>query len=796
MPSFFEGIFLYEYIKIEIISFVLYLYFNFEAVMKKLFLIYIFLLLIPNGFAQSNLLWQGYFSYKNVKDISESSSRMYGASENALFSKDLATNDLKTTNTIDGLSGETISTIYHSQVFNKTLVGYENGLLIVINDSDGSMYSAIGILQKQIPANIKKINHFMEKDGVVYVSCDFGIVQFFLSNSEFGDTYFLGSSISDYLQVLQTTIYNNAIYAVTKYNGIKKGDLANPNLNDFSQWSQFDSGSWNGIATINNQLVASNTNNFFYKWNGTSFVSFYTFNQSTVDFRVFNNFLIATNPSRIVIINDLLSPITQIDNSSVSNEIPVFTCATVINDKIYIGTLENGLYTTGTTNQSVFENISPDGPLRNALFGINASTSNLWAVYGGYSADYNPYTYNSFGTVNTYGISKFNKNGWKHIPYSSVLGAKALTKITVNPNNTSQVFISSFNSGLLKVENDVPTFLYNQTNTGIDGIDPSGQRINGTAYDKTGNLWMYNCRSVKGVKVFKSTNVWQSVSVTAISSDVGQNDYGNVVIDKNGTKWYATSRDGVLAYNETSNPTFKKLSVGSDLGNLPIRKVRVVAIDNKNQLWIGTSSGLRVLSSVDSFQNDVQPKANSIIILEAGLAQELFYEQNITDIVVDGANRKWVGTSDSGVFLVSSNGQETIYHFTKSNSPLPSNALLDIDINPDSGEVFFATDKGMISFKGTSTKASDNLENVYVYPNPVRPEFSGTVKISGLLDKANIKISDIEGNLVYETTSEGGTIEWDTTAFGNYKVASGVYMIFISAQDGLETKVKKVMIIR
>lgn len=187
---------------------------------------------------------------------------------------------------------------------------------------------------------------------------------------------------------------------------------------------------------------------------------------------------------------------------------------------------------------------------------------------------------------------------------------------------------------------------------------------------------------------------------------------------------------------------------------------------------------------------------NPIIILEEGLAQELLYEQFITDIVVDGANNKWVGTADSGVFLLSSNGQETKYHFTANNSPLPSNIINDIDINSVTGEVFIATTKGLISFKGTATAANEDLNNVYVYPNPVRPEFEGTVKIAGLLNKATVKITDIEGNLVYETTSEGGTIEWDTTAFGKYKVASGVYMIFISAEDGIETKVKKVMIIR
>jgi hypothetical protein len=229
---------------------------------------------------------------------------------------------------------------------------------------------------------------------------------------------------------------------------------------------------------------------------------------------------------------------------------------------------------------------------------------------------------------------------------------------------------------------------------------------------------------------------------------------------------------------------------------LPFTDARALAIDNRNQLWIGTTKGLRILSDVNDFQTEDQLTTAPIIILEDNLAQELLYEQFITDIVVDGANNKWIGTADSGLFLVSPNGQETKYHFTVNNSPLPSNIINDIDINSATGEVFIATSKGMISFKGTATIASEDLSNVYVYPNPVRPEFEGTVKIAGLLNKANIKITDIEGNLVYETTSEGGTIEWDTTAFGKYKVASGVYMIFISAQDGVETKVKKVMIIR
>jgi ligand-binding sensor domain-containing protein len=273
------------------------------------------------------------------------------------------------------------------------------------------------------------------------------------------------------------------------------------------------------------------------------------------------------------------------------------------------------------------------------------------------------------------------------------------------------------------------------------------------------------------------------------------NSFGRMVIDKNGTKWITTSRDGVIGFNENGT-IFKKITLGSDLGNLPSSDARAVIVDNRNQLWIGTAKGLRIVPNITAFQTEAQINSSSIIIKDDNLAQELLFEQFITDIEVDGANNKWIGTADSGVFLVSPNGQETKYHFTTSNSPLPSNNINDIDINSATAEVFIATDKGMVSFKGVATGASEDLANVFVYPNPVRPQYEGTVKVSGLLTKATIKITDITGNLVYETTSEGGTIEWDTTAFGKYKVASGVYMIFISAEDGIETKVKKVMIIR
>nr|WP_315155480.1 two-component regulator propeller domain-containing protein [uncultured Flavobacterium sp.] len=766
--------------------------------MRRIVVFFYCLLVINVGFSQSQLSWQGYFSYNEIKDVAQSNSNLFAASENALFSKNTLSNVLKTTTTIDGLSGLTISALFHSATFNKTIVGYENGLLIVINEADGSLLKVVDIINKQLPANIKKINHFMEYQGILYVSCDFGIVQFNLNTQLFGDTYFIGD-LGKEISVKQTAVFEGNLYAASE-NGIRRAAITNPNLIDYQQWTMLLSDNWSGITAFGTDLYASTTNGAIYKYGLNSFSFVQSFGAPIVDLRSDANNLLVTTPSQISVFGSGLLLTKQINSNQILDKNPVFTCATIVNATLFLGTKENGLLATTLSVGAPIVDSTPQGPLRNAIFSFQVTPTALWAVYGGYTGDYNPYSYNNNGP-NLYGISRLNAQGWLSIPANDVLGAKSISRVTINPNDETKVYASSFFSGLLRIENEAPNLLYNQTNSGLESIAFLGPtyidvRINGTAFDKTGNLWVTNSRIENGLKVLKTNGQWQSYSLNTIAEKSIDVSMGRMVIDKNSTKWIASNTDGVLAFNESGTPTFKKITFGADKGNLPTTDVRALAIDTNNQLWIGTTKGLRVVSNVNNFQNTTALTIKPIIILEDEVAQELLFEQFINAIVVDGANNKWVGTADSGVFLLSSNGQKTLYHFTINNSPLPSNTINDIGINSVTGEVYMATTKGMISFKGVATGASDSLNNVYVYPNPVRPEFSGTVKIAGLLDRANIKITDIEGNLVHEAISEGGTIEWDTTAFGKYKVASGVYMIFISADDAVETKVKKVMIIR
>ena len=264
------------------------------------------------------------------------------------------------------------------------------------------------------------------------------------------------------------------------------------------------------------------------------------------------------------------------------------------------------------------------------------------------------------------------------------------------------------------------------------------------------------------------------------------------MIDKNNTKWFSSRLSGLFAFNETRNN--KAMKIGTNNG-LPSVGVRSIAVDYKNELWIGTSKGLRVIRNIDQFLTSTQLTATNIIIEEEGKAQELFYEQEILNITIDGSNNKWVSIADSGVFLISDRYQ-TLYNFTTANSPLPSNDVTAVTIDGSTGEVYFVTREGMVSFKNFATTPTADLDNIKVYPNPVKPGFSGDVKISGLVSEATVKITDIAGNLVHETKSLGGTVTWNTLSFSGSKVPSGVYMIFITSQDGELDVVKKVMIIR
>lgn len=757
-------------------------------------------------------LWEGYFSYNKVIDVVVGVDKIYGASENAIFSFDTKTKELEEVTTINGLSGETISTIYYSETYKLLVVAYQNGLIEIVFDNN-DVLSVVDILNKATVVDTdKKINHITAYNNYIYLSTGYGISVFDLERLEFGDTYFIGNSGAQ-IEVKQTAIFEGYIYAACfDGGGLKKAPIASSNLIDFENWEYVKTGNFYSVQANQHKLYAISIGRGLYEISSDDISAYlHLFPDIPLKTSSVNENLIVTTRNDVFVYDIDFNLIAQISGNDEFNS--YFNAAALIDDTIYIGTNDFGILSTTILDPVNYEEIHPDGPLLNLPFSIEADPEGVWVTYGDFGLFYNPYPLNSRG------VSRLNKGEWINTKYENVFGAKELNDISINPNNPNQVFISSFFSGMLEFGNGEPNILYNQTNSGLESMQLPGSpnyvdiRVSGSAFDSNGLLWSITSLVDRPLKSYNPTNNnWTSYEFNLIMENGFSNlGYGDLIVDSNNTKWVSSFTKGVIAFNENNgNPLMK--NIDDVEGNLPTVTVRAIAMDNRNQLWIGTDIGLRVLYNTTDFFTNEDVAADEVIILEDGIAQELLVDQFISDIKVDGSNNKWVGTVGSGVFYLSSDGQKTIYHFTTDNSPLPSNDINDISIDEANGLIYFGTSSGLVSFKSGGSESSDDLESIYAYPNPVRPNFDivdKKVTIKNVSENVNIKITDIEGNLVAEAQSkknlrynnynleiDGGTVFWNGKNMANNIVASGVYLIMISDLDTFETKVVKLMVIR
>ncbi|MCD2258024.1 type IX secretion system anionic LPS delivery protein PorZ [Psychroserpens luteolus] len=786
---------------------------------KRIICILLVLISFESNSQDFSTLWEGYFSFFDIKDVTQSSDKIYAASENAIFSYDIFTNEIETITTINGLSGETISTIRYSDNFNVLIVGYETGLMEIIFDSDSEILSVVDILEKEsISPTLKRINHFNEDNGLLYISTDFGVSVYDLEQLQFGDTYFLGNGGSQ-IVVNQTTISNGFIYAAcSSSNAIKKASLSNPNLIDFQQWTTVSFGDFAAIQQVGSKLYAVRFNNSIYEIVNDNLNLLLVYPTLPVDVRtVGDNLVVALQETVFVYDENFLEVQSASTNENFDTD---FTSATISENNIYIGTIGLGVLKTIQDTPDEYDIILPEGPLRNDAFKIQAGDGVLWVTYGDYNRSFNPSPFRQRG------VSVFREESWNNIPYDSLFNARNLCDIAINPFNPSQVFISSFQDGIVEINDEVPTIKYNQDNSGLESLIfppvPSFVSIRqaGSTFDRNGIMWTVTAKVDRALKSYDpSTNQWQGYSFSELLPDAlnGEQGFSDIVVGSGGMKWTTSFLNGVIGYN---TDTQQINNVSTEEQNMPSEQVRALALDSRNQLWIGTSKGLRVLFNTSNFVDDPDPRVNEIVILENGIPTELLSNQFITDIKVDGSDNKWVGTLDSGIFYFSPDGQETIFQFTTDNSPLPSNTITDISIDPQSGKVFIATTKGLVSFSSGGTKPKEDLEEAFVYPNPVRPEYNilgfddlndinKGIKISGLTENVNVKITDIEGNLVAEAQSrvnqrssnynfaiDGGTGIWNGKNLRGNVVASGVYLLLISDLDSFETKVLKLLIVR
>ncbi|MFD2822671.1 two-component regulator propeller domain-containing protein [Lacinutrix iliipiscaria] len=763
--------------------------------------------------------WEGYFSYLDIADISQSEEKIYAAADNAIFTYDMNTNEIEKISTINGLSGETISAIHYSSNNELLIIGYQNGLMEIVFDDDDDVLTIIDIFEKPtISPENKIINHFNEYNDVVYISTDYGISVYDLNNLEFGDTYFIGD-LGTQIKVKGTTIFNEELYAVSSDAGVRKALVANPNLIDYQQWETISNiTNWSGIESIENRLFAIRSNRRLYEIVDDSFSVFQIYDFPPVDIRNVNDKLIVTTEKEVFIYNNTL---LQIFNATVNEEYdPIFTSCTVTpSEDVFIGTTGElvdgkpgyGLLKTSFTNPLEYDSIHPESPLLNEVFSIEVYANQVWVVYGGHSI-----SYGLTGANRKTGISHFKDEQWINTPYDTIAATITrpwnLSDVSVNPFNLDQTFVTSFYSGLIETNLELPVTIYNQDNSTIIPFAGSFHITPFSKYDEDGALWVLNSRVTLALNKFDD-GVWTDYDLSDVIDSPGASfGFSDIAFAQDGTMFIGSYAHGVIGTSISGGTINDIRSLYSEEQNMPNQYVTSIAMDNRNQLWIGTFKGLRVLYNTSNFFSAPSLSANEIVILEDDVPKELLSQQIISGIAVDGSNNKWIATIGAGLFYFSPDGQQTIFHFTSDNSPLPSNNIIDIAIEDSDGTLYIGTDKGLLSFNPGGSAPTDSLEEAYVFPNPVRPEFNidqDKVKIRGIAKNVNIKITDIEGNLVAEAETrtntrykgynleiDGGTAFWNGKNLSNNIVASGVYLVMLSDLETLETKVLKVMVVR
>ena len=738
--------------------------------------------------------WSSFYSFDQITGVhSGSDGQVYGVAENSVFSYDPSANEVVPITTVDGLLGDEIGALAVNDNF--MIVGYDSGMLGIHNLLDRSV-----ILDSSIQRNLsinpsdKTIHSFLLQDQTLYLSAGYGISIYDLSTNRFIDSYFFGVDNST-IQVNQTALVGEYLYAATE-EGLYKANTSDPNLVLESAWNKIANGQWKSVGLVNNVIlgvVQSGSQVVCYGLTDDVATEYQRESGTLLGVEVSDTELVLSFSNTILAFDDSLS-VRTLASASGSLSGQGFTSATTVGNDLFIGTSGGGLLLHNPSETRV---VSPSGPLMNDIFEISVlPNEELWIAHGAFSRYYNPYP------LNAYGVSHRSGGSWQNLPFSALLGARSIVSVVPNPANPSQVFACAMHDGLLEINDGLVTNLWNQTNSGLESLDPielnedpnyRSVRIRDVAFDSEGSMWSITSFVGKGLKKRTVNGDWESIDLTGLIPINRASGYSKLVISPNNEVYFGSALYGLIGYSEVNGtPVLRLLDVAD---NLPTLDVRSVALDFDDNLWIGTTEGLRVLYNASRLFTQPDLSASTLILDEGGNVGELLANQFINAIEVDGNNQKWVATDGAGVFLFAEDGKSTLQHFTKDNSPLPTNSVRSLAYEPQSGKIYMGTPNGLVAFQGNAYVPSATLEEIEVYPNPIRPGYTGLLTIRGLQADCVVKITDIAGNAVFETTATGGSVQWDLLSFGGDRVRSGVYLIFVTTNDGLESAVEKVMII-
>lgn len=749
--------------------------------------------------------WRIHSQSLDAKDVVSNGNVLYAAFDAALLEYDAEYKELSTWDVTNGLSDIKLTSLGVHEGSGSVFIGYENGNIDQIQN--GQAINIPGIKLATVIGS-KRIHSIKSKGSYTYFATGLGIVKVDPVKHEIKDTYYPNASEEE---IIEITFKGDSIYALTKTR-MYKGNLNNPALADSSQWvldtrlpiisdSQFE---YKDIECWNDSL--------YYQKNYTSWGNDSVFvirpggNAQIIDLQNFGELIsLQLNGNNLVMNGDGLQVIFN-DDYSFNFFLQEYTPGSGIavnafvafDDLFWYADARSGLMRR--RQDGTFEQVLFKGPSRNTFFSMDWHEGVLAVVPGAVNGNSESYF--------RPGIMYFEDEEWSGINngYENSLW-KAVrtwdkTSVSINPKNTNQVALGGFSTtplSLVDKENAIVTDTFSTFNAPFTRFINGSVFLSSLTYDDNGNLWVANAYSIQPLKMLSADGQWYSFNLGSVASN---KQTKKLFYDYNGNLWLSVANTGLIGYNPGSSATSSSddktvlLNSGEFTGALPSNNVTAIAMDFDEELWIGTDSGFGILyNSENAF--DASTGSYNIQRPKIDVNGEVDYilgSLSITDIEVDGGNRKWFGTANSGVILLSDDGLSIVKHYTMDNSPLVSNSILDIEIDHKTGEVFIVTDKGLMSYRGDATYEDAEYSDVKIFPNPARPDFDGLITIQGIRFNSDVKITDVAGNVVYRTTSNGGTATWDGKTTTGEKVASGVYLIWTASNINKGRFVGKVVV--
>lgn len=716
--------------------------------------------------------WRSHASYKESGVCEASDKYIYAAAANGLFRVLATTGEMEILDRTDGFQTIGISALRYVPELSVMVIGYSNGMIELLEDGD-RVIEIPGLRNKLIQGD-KRITHISIANKLAILSTSFGILVVDLEKHEIRDSYTAIGPGGQTIPVLSTAVFGDSIYAGVSDGIIRAAFSSAVNLNDFNNWKKVYTGKPCTHLTAYRDSLYFSSDSSVFRMHRLSAARMISEKRNTGRIQQYGNSLVIFRGGGIY----KISAGTGMEKKNVN--ILADGCMDSEGRYWFCTGIGPALIRLEPTGEIPYE---PSGPSGNPVFAMSKGGQTLFTTGGGVS--------NTFGNAyNPTGFYLYTNEGWKsNISSPFNVNLYDYTFVHHNPI-TGRTYVGTHVNGMLEFRDQEVLNRWDASNSTMKptpGINMV--RASGIANDRKGNIWVTNFGSPgAGLHMMNRSGIWTAINIP--TTDVGQ-----LIVDQNGYKWMIQTGGGILVFDDNATPATgadDRSVVLTTRNGLITNEVLSLACDSNGYVWIGTSQGLNVFTNpADVFRGG---SADRLIIRQNGEDGYLMGEETIHDICVDGGNRKWFATNN-GVFLVDANGQNVLVNYRESNSPLPDDRVLCIGQVDKSGEVFFGTESGIVSFRSDASAASDKFGTVRVYPNPVRPGYSGPITIDGLARDAEVRITDAAGVLVYQTRANGGTATWNGLRLDGSKPSSGVYFVFAINEEGTETEMARFIFI-